>query len=81
MEELVATPARPVERAKPVGQVAVQAAAVAVTSLAAGAGAVAVLRGRRARGGILRPRRRSLPPVLATRSFLIDVHVLDGSRR
>jgi hypothetical protein len=60
--------------------VAKQAAAVAATSFAAGVATVAVVRGARA----VRARRRSrsrqqLAPVLATRSFLIDVHLL-GSR-
>jgi|SRR6266536_4883573 hypothetical protein len=62
--------------------VAKQAAAVAATSFAAGVATVAVVRGARA----VRARRRArnskanqLAPVLATRSFLIDVHLL-GSR-
>jgi hypothetical protein len=58
--------------------VAKQAAAVAATSFAAGVATVAVVRGARA----VRARRRKanqLAPVLATRSFLIDVHLL-GSR-
>jgi len=61
--------------------VAKQAAAVAATSFAAGVATVAVVGGARA----VRARRRArskgsqLAPVLATRSFLIDVHLL-GSR-
>jgi hypothetical protein len=63
--------------------VAKQAAAVAATSFAAGVATVAVVRGARA----VRARRRArsrrgvqqLAPVLGTRSFLIDVHLL-GSR-
>ena len=62
--------------------VAKQAAAVAATSFAAGVATVAVVRGARA----VRARRRvrgrkaqQIAPVLATRSFLIDVHLL-GSR-
>jgi hypothetical protein len=60
--------------------VAKQAAAVAATSFAAGVATVAAVRGARA----VRARRRTrkanqLAPVLATRSFLIDVHLL-GSR-
>ncbi len=66
-------------RHDPGGQVVVrQAAAVAASSFVAGAVAVAAVRvvgGHRAR----RRRARALP-VLATRSFLVDVHVL-GSRR
>ena len=60
--------------------VAKQAAAVAATSFAAGVATVAVVRGARAVRARRRARARSqLAPVLATRSFLIDVHLL-GSR-
>jgi hypothetical protein len=79
--EVVASEPRVIEPAKPAGQVVTQAAAVAATSFVAGAGIAAVLRGRRARGGILRPRRRRRDlPVVATRSFLVDVHLLDPRR-
>jgi hypothetical protein len=58
-----------------------QAAAVAATSFAAGVVTVAALRGARAVRARRRSRRKTnqLAPVLATRSFLIDVHLL-GSR-
>jgi hypothetical protein len=63
--------------------VAKHAAAVAATSFAAGVATVAVLRGARAMRARRRVRSRNkaqqLAPVLATRSFLIDVHLL-GSR-
>jgi hypothetical protein len=61
--------------------VARQAAAVAATSFAAGVVTVAAVRAGRAVRAKRRARRRTshLPPVLATRSFLIDVHLL-GSR-
>jgi hypothetical protein len=78
--EVVASEPRVIEPAKPAGQVVTQAAAVAATTFVAGAGIAAVLRGRRARGGILRPRRRRDLPVVATRSFLVDVHLLDPRR-
>ena len=79
--EVVASEPRVVVPAKPAGQVVTQAAAVAATTFVAGAGLAAVLRGRRARGGILRPRRRRNDlSVLATRSFLVDVHLLDPRR-
>ena len=79
--EVVASEPRVVAPAKPAGQVVTQAAAVAATTFVAGAGLAAVLRGRRARGGILRPRRRrNDQSVLATRSFLVDVHLLDPRR-
>ena len=79
--ELVAAPTRAVEPARPVGQVAVQAAAVAATSFVAGASIAAVVRGRRKRGILGRKGRgRSKLPVVATRSFLVDVHMLDPRR-
>jgi hypothetical protein len=58
-----------------------QAAAVAATSFAAGVVTVAALRGAKAVRARRRSRRRAnqLAPVLATRSFLSDVHLL-GSR-
>src|SRR5689334_23450146 len=60
--------------------VAKQAAAVAATSFAAGVATVAVVRGARAVRARRRARsRQQLAPVLGTRSFLIDVHLL-GSR-
>jgi hypothetical protein len=79
--EVVAAEPRVIEPVRPAGQIVTQAAAVAATSFVAGAGIAAVLRGRRARGGILRPRRRRRDlPVVATRSFLVDVHLLDPRR-
>ena len=79
--ELVAAPTRAVEPARPVGQVAAQAAAVAATSFVAGAGLAAIVRGRKGRG-LLPGRRRGRRnlPVVATRSFLVDVHLLDPRR-
>jgi hypothetical protein len=79
--EVVASEPRVIEPVKPAGQVVTQAAAVAATTFVAGAGLAAVLRGRRSRGGILRRRRRRQElSVLATRSFLVDVHLLDPRR-
>jgi len=64
---------------RPVGQVAAQAAAVAATTFVAGAAAVAAVRSRKVRK-IARQRRRDrarLGKVVASRSFLVDVHVLN----
>lgn len=58
---------------------AVQAAAVVGASVVAGAAAMAIAHRRKARR-IARRRRRTLGPVLASRSFLVDVHVL-GERK
>ncbi len=82
MDEIVASEPRVIEQARPAGQVVTQAAAVAATTFVAGAGLAALIRRRPVRA--LRRRRRSRHhglPVVATRSFLVDVHVLDPTRR
>jgi hypothetical protein len=72
----VLSPPAPIEPRRPAGQVVVrQAAAVAVGSFAAGIATVALARahkGRRAR----RRGRRTMAPIVASRSFLVDVHLL-----
>ncbi len=78
--ELVTAPATTIEPAKPVGQVAAQAAAVAATTFVAGAGLAAVVRGRKGRRAARRFGRRKDLPIVATRSFLVDVHLLDPRR-
>jgi hypothetical protein len=59
--------------------VAVQAAAVAVTGFAAGAATVAVVRKARARKQVRTRRKdsKTLGEIRATRSFLVDVHLLN----
>ncbi len=57
----------------------VQSAAVAATSMVAGATAVALVRRGKGRRKARR-NRKVLAPVLVSRSFLIDVHVL-GERK
>jgi hypothetical protein len=52
------------------------AAGVAVTGVAAGMATVAVVQRRHARKAAKR-RRKTLGKVVASRSFLLDVHVLD----
>ena len=59
--------------------VVVQRVAVVGVSMMAGATAVALVHRRRARR-IARRRRSVLGPVLASRSFLVDVHLL-GERK
>jgi hypothetical protein len=61
------------------GPVAVQAAAMAVTGFAAGAATVAVVRRRRARKALRgrRKDRKALGEVRASRSFLVDIHLLN----
>jgi hypothetical protein len=54
---------------------AVQTVAVVGASMVAGAATVAIMHRRRTRR-LARRRRRMLAPVLASRSFLVDVHVL-----
>jgi hypothetical protein len=58
------------------GQVVVrQAAAVAATSFAAGVATVAIVRAHKVRR-TRRRARRAMGPVVASRSFLVDVHLL-----
>jgi hypothetical protein len=59
--------------------VAVQAAAVAMTGFAAGAATVAVVRRHRARKQVRSRRkdRKALGEVRASRSFLVDIHLLN----
>ncbi|MDX6723242.1 MAG: hypothetical protein QOD44_132 [Solirubrobacteraceae bacterium] len=67
----------PIERVRPAGQMVVrQAAAVAATSFAAGVATVAVVHARNVRRRRRRSR-RALAPILVSRSFLVDVHLLD----
>jgi hypothetical protein len=72
---------RTVERAAPAALPAVQVAAVAATGFVAGAATVALVKRRAARkvarnsrGGSRRA--ADLLPIAASRSFLVDVHVL-----
>ena len=69
---------RPVELLRAPGALSpavVQAAALVGASVVAGAATVAMAQRRRTRR-IARRRRRMFGPVLASRSFLVDVHVL-----
>jgi hypothetical protein len=61
------------------GPVAVQAAAVAMTGFAAGAATVAVVRRHRAKKQVRSRRRdrKALGDVRASRSFLVDIHLLN----
>jgi hypothetical protein len=59
----------------PLSPVLVQTAAAMGVSMVVGATAVALVHRRRTRR-LARRRRKVLAPVLASRSFLIDVHVL-----
>jgi uncharacterized protein with PhoU and TrkA domain len=75
---LAASPARDLVHSRAVLPVIAQAAAVAVTGFAAGAVTAAVVRAARSKRTV-KARRRPAElgtQVVATRSFLIDVHVL-----
>jgi hypothetical protein len=76
--ELVApgAPLRDVEPARRAVPPVAVAAGVAVTGVAAGMATVAVVRRRQVRKAAKR-RRKTLGKVVASRSFLLDVHVLD----
>jgi hypothetical protein len=64
------------EARRPAGQlVARQAAAVAATSFAAGIATVALARAHKVRRARRRAQ-RTIAPVVASRSFLVDVHLL-----
>jgi hypothetical protein len=64
------------EPRRPAGQVVVrQAAAVAATSFAAGVVTVALPRATKVRRARRRAR-RTMAPIVASRSFLVDVHLL-----
>jgi hypothetical protein len=78
--EVVATEARPIAPAKPAGQVVKQAAAVGATTFVAGAGLAALIKGRGSRRARRWRRGRGNLPIVATRSFLVDVHMLDPRR-
>ena len=70
--------ARPLESTRPAGTLSpalVQTVAVVGASMMAGAATVAIAHRRRNRR-LARRRRRMVAPVLASRSFLVDVHVL-----
>jgi hypothetical protein len=60
--------------------VAMQAAVVAATSFVAGVATIAVVRSHPLRRMRMRRRRRDVGRVLASRSFLVDVHVLGDKR-
>jgi hypothetical protein len=64
------------EPRRPAGQLVVrQAAAVAATSFAAGVATVAIARAHKVRRARRRAQ-RTIAPVVASRSFLVDVHLL-----
>ncbi len=60
--------------------VAVQAAVVAATSFAAGVATIAVVRSHPLRRLGRRRRRRDVGRVVASRTFLVDVHLLDSRK-
>jgi hypothetical protein len=69
---------RPLQSGRAAGGLApavVQTVAVVGASMVAGAATVAIVQRRRTRR-LARRRRRMLAPVLSSRSFLVDVHVL-----
>lgn len=82
VDGIVVREAAPIER-RSAGPVAVQAAAVAGAGIVAGASAILLAKGaarRRSRGGAIRlggRRKGQRLDVLATRTFLVDVHLVD----
>lgn len=79
---VLAEPAVLTSQRPPAAPVVRQAAVVAATSFAAGVATIAVVRShplRRLRAG--RRRRRDVARIVASRSFLVDVHVLSDGRK
>jgi hypothetical protein len=78
VDAVVVAEVREVTPARAPMPVVAQAAAVAATGFAAGAVTAAVLRRARVRRTVKASRRRdgAALPVLGTRSFLVDVHLL-----
>jgi hypothetical protein len=79
VDGVIVREAAPIERIAS-APVAVQAAAVAGAGLVAGASAILLAKGavrRRSRGPSLRLGRRKRLDVVATRTFLVDVHLVD----
>jgi hypothetical protein len=77
---------RTIERPSPASLPAVQVAAVAATSFVAGAATVALVRRRTAKKLVRNSRSGSrravdLLPIAASRSFLVDVHVIGKDPR
>jgi hypothetical protein len=73
---VMSEPGTTLEPRRPAGQVVVrQAAAVAATSFAAGVATVALARATKVRRARRRAR-RTMAPIVASRSFLVDVHLL-----
>jgi hypothetical protein len=73
---VLSEPGTTLEPRRPAGQVVVrQAAAVAATSFAAGVATVALARATKVRRARRRAR-RTMAPIVASRSFLVDVHLL-----
>jgi hypothetical protein len=68
---------RPIERATPVALPAVQAAAASATGFVAGAATLALVKRHSARK-LARSRRRPVDmlPIVGSRTFLVDVHLV-----
>jgi hypothetical protein len=69
-----------IEPPRPQAPVAVQAAVVAATSFVVGVATVAVVRSHPLRRLGRRRRRREVGRVVASRTFLVDVHLLDSRK-
>lgn len=79
VDAVLVADARPLPASRPTGQVVMAQAAVVATSFAAGAATAVVLarRGRRAGRRAARGRGRARHEIAASRSFLVDVHLLN----
>jgi hypothetical protein len=75
---------RAIDRASPVALPAVQAAAAAATGFVAGAATIALVRRHRAKQRARLPRAQQrrpvdMLPIIASRTFIVDVHMLAKS--
>jgi hypothetical protein len=75
-EEIVVAEVTELEPARPAQLPVAQAAAVAATGFVAGAATLAVVRRRSARRALKRRSNKDRLPIVGSRSFLVDVHLI-----
>jgi hypothetical protein len=75
-EEIVVAEVTALEPARPAQLPARQAAAVAATGFVAGAATLAVVRRRSTRRALKRRSKKDRLPIVGSRSFLVDVHLI-----
>jgi hypothetical protein len=76
-EEIIVAEVAEVEPARPPQLPVAQAAAVAATGFVAGAATLAVVRRRSTRRALKRRSKKDRLPIVGSRSFLVDVHLIE----